>query len=112
MDKELLDKARERTNFTDITNFNFETVTDIEIKFFCKEFYKVVDDDTRADLLADFTVTNNASIFDQIGMLNHNWLHEFELYLLGIWSDDIKEYLSDELSIFEKDECNKMRCSW
>jgi hypothetical protein len=112
MDKELLDKARGRTTFNDIENFNFETVTDTEYKFFCKECYKVVDADTRADILADFTVTNDACLLDPNGMLNHNWLYEFELYLLYMWKEELIQYLSGELSVYENDVCNEVGCSW
>lgn len=111
MDKVSLDLARQKTRFEDISNFNFETLEDYELKEFCRELFIVLNEDFQAEMLAEFTVEKRVLPFVSCTSLpSEMWAFEFENYLLEQWRDDITQYLIDECSQYEHDTAMNVRC--
>ena len=108
MEQELLHEARKYTAFNNILSFNFDNVNDSDIKEFAKEYYKVIDVSERSDVMCDFVCEKDVLPFTKSGMQSDEWFYQFEQYLMELWSDKIKQYLSDELSIYVNDTCREM----
>ena len=103
IDNTQLNAARENTYFGDITNYDFDEVSDTDLKEFARECYKVVDD--QASIIADFTNSTKAIPFDQ-----DEWMYQLEEYLLSLFKEKMIDHLNTELNEYMNDAANEMGC--
>ena len=103
IDNKQLNAARDNTYFGDITNYDFDEVSDTDLKEFARECYKVVDD--QASIIADFTNSTKTMPFEQ-----DEWMYQFEEYLLSLFKDKMIDHLNAELGEYMNSAANEMGC--